>query len=191
MLLACTIYSLHYYTMTYKGTFFTAWPTILTLPAPTTHREGDRFELVCSFTGVPAPEIRWEKDGSVFLLGGGGRSIMNSPGRSQLEINSLILITSCLRRKDTRLSTRYIFTFQESLGMRLIGRHNLPSLTSADKGKTHVTKSMGSDASLLCTIIFFPVVVPSPPKHQRMDWLNVQQKRLQGPSSFARDWSHY
>ena len=31
-----------------------------------------------------------------------------------------ILITSCLRRKDTRLSTRYIFAFQESLGMRLV-----------------------------------------------------------------------
>ena len=30
-----------------------------------------------------------------------------------------ILITSCLRTKDTRLSTRYIFTFRESLGTRL------------------------------------------------------------------------
>ena len=30
-----------------------------------------------------------------------------------------ILITSCLRRKDTRLSARYIFAFQESLGTRL------------------------------------------------------------------------
>ena len=29
------------------------------------------------------------------------------------------LITSCVRRKDTRLSPRYIFTFRESLGMRL------------------------------------------------------------------------
>ena len=102
-----------------------------------------------------------------------------------------ILITSCLRRKDTRLSAWYIFAFQESLGTRLIGRHNVPSLTSADKGKMHVTKSMGSDASLLCGIIFFPVVVPSPPKHQCMDRLNVQQKRLQAPSPFDRDWSHY
>ena len=31
-----------------------------------------------------------------------------------------ILITSCLRRKDTRLSTRCIFAFRESLGMRLM-----------------------------------------------------------------------
>ena len=31
----------------------------------------------------------------------------------------LILITSCLHRKDTRLSPRYIFTFQGSLGMSL------------------------------------------------------------------------
>ena len=31
-----------------------------------------------------------------------------------------ILLTSCLRREDTRLSARYIFVFQESLGMRLI-----------------------------------------------------------------------
>ena len=46
---------------------------------------------MCSFTGVPAPEIRWEKDGSVFLLGGGGRRVINSTGRSQLEINSLAL----------------------------------------------------------------------------------------------------
>ena len=30
-----------------------------------------------------------------------------------------ILITSCLCRKDTRLSTWYIFAFQESLGTRL------------------------------------------------------------------------
>ena len=30
-----------------------------------------------------------------------------------------ILITSCLRRKDTRLSPQYIFTFRESLGTRL------------------------------------------------------------------------
>ena len=31
-----------------------------------------------------------------------------------------ILITSCLRMKDTRLSTRYIFAFRESLGTRLM-----------------------------------------------------------------------
>ena len=30
-----------------------------------------------------------------------------------------MLITSCLRRKDTRLSLWYIFTFRESLGTRL------------------------------------------------------------------------
>ena len=30
-----------------------------------------------------------------------------------------ILIMSCLRKKDTRLSARYIFAFQESLGTRL------------------------------------------------------------------------
>ena len=31
-----------------------------------------------------------------------------------------ILITSCLRRKDTRLSARYIFGFRGSLGTRLL-----------------------------------------------------------------------
>ena len=31
-----------------------------------------------------------------------------------------ILLTSCLCTKDTRLSARYIFAFQESLGTRLI-----------------------------------------------------------------------
>ena len=60
------------------------------LPAPVNHTEGDGFELVCTFTGVPTPKIHWEKDGSVFLCGK-GRSIINSPGRSQLEINSLAL----------------------------------------------------------------------------------------------------
>ena len=72
------------------SSFPTARPTIVTLPAPTTHTEGDHFELVCSFTGIPAPQIRWEKDGSVFLLGG-GRRIINTTGRSQLEINNLAL----------------------------------------------------------------------------------------------------
>ena len=68
----------------------TALPTIVDLPAPDTHTEGDHFELVCSFTGVPAPEIHWEKDGSVFLFGEGGR-ITNNTGRSRLEIYSLAL----------------------------------------------------------------------------------------------------
>ena len=69
--------------------FPTAQPTIESLPAPMTHTEGDRFELVCTFTGIPAPEICWEKDGSVFLLWE-GRRVINSTGRSQLEINSLL-----------------------------------------------------------------------------------------------------
>ena len=67
----------------------TAQPTIESLPAPMTHTEGDRFELVCTFTSIPAPEIRWEKDGSLFLLGE-GRRVINSTGRSALEINSLL-----------------------------------------------------------------------------------------------------
>ena len=68
----------------------TALPTIMDLPVPLTHSEGERFELVCSFTGIPAPEIRWEKDGSLFILGE-GRRVTNSTGSSQLEINSLAL----------------------------------------------------------------------------------------------------
>ena len=79
--------------------FLTALPTIVDLPAPPTHTEGDHFELVCSFTGIPAPEAHWEKDGSVFLLGE-GRWVINSTGRSQLVINSLALsdagVYSCL-----------------------------------------------------------------------------------------------
>ena len=55
-----------------------------------THTEGDHFELVCTFTGIPAPEIHWEKSGSVFLLGE-GRTIINSTGSSALGINSLAL----------------------------------------------------------------------------------------------------
>ena len=68
----------------------TAQPTIESLPAPIDHTEGDRFELVCTFTGIPAPDIYWEKDGSVFLLGE-DRRVINSTGRSHLEINSLAL----------------------------------------------------------------------------------------------------
>ena len=68
----------------------TAQPTIESLPAPTDHTERERFELVCTFTGIPAPDIHWEKDGSVFLFGE-GRRVINSIGRSQLEINSLTL----------------------------------------------------------------------------------------------------
>ena len=60
------------------------------LPAPLTHTERDLFELVCSFTGIPAPEIRWEKDGSEFLLGE-GRRVTNTNESSQLEIDSLAL----------------------------------------------------------------------------------------------------
>ena len=57
-----------------------------------THTEGTRFELVCSFTGIPDPEIHWEKDGSVFLLGEGRRVINStgSPMRSVLEIRNLL-----------------------------------------------------------------------------------------------------
>ena len=69
---------------------FTARPTIVDLPAPDTNTEGMRFELVCTFTGVPDPAIHWEKDGSVFILGG-DRRIINSTGRSALEINSLLV----------------------------------------------------------------------------------------------------
>ena len=54
------------------------------------HTEGTHFELVCSFTGIPAPQIRWEKDGRVFLIREGS-TIINSTGRSQLEIKSLAL----------------------------------------------------------------------------------------------------
>ena len=68
----------------------TAQPTIVDLPSPPTHTEGDYFELVCTFTGVPAPDIRWERDGSLFLFGE-GRRVINSIGRSQLVINSSAL----------------------------------------------------------------------------------------------------
>ena len=65
-------------------------PAITDLPSPPTHTKGDDFELVCSFTGAPAPDILWEKDGSVFLLGE-GRRVTNSVGTSQLEIINLTL----------------------------------------------------------------------------------------------------
>ena len=67
-----------------------ALPTILDLPAPRTHTEGEHFELVCIFTGIPAPQIRWEKGNHVFTLGE-GRRIIKTSGRSQLEINNLTL----------------------------------------------------------------------------------------------------
>ena len=39
---------------------------------------------------IPAPEIHWEKNGTVLLLGE-GRRIIKTSGRSQLEINNLTL----------------------------------------------------------------------------------------------------
>ena len=75
------------------------------------HTEGDRFELACTFTGVPAPQICWEKDGSVFLLGG-GRSIINNTGRSELVINSLALsdagVYSCSVTNMGGMATRSV-----------------------------------------------------------------------------------
>ena len=68
----------------------TVLPSIVDLPSPMTQTKGDHFELVCSFTGIPAPEIHWEKNGSVLLLGEGMR-VINTSGRSQLEINNLTL----------------------------------------------------------------------------------------------------
>ena len=71
----------------------TAQPEIMSFPPPTTHTEGDRFELICTFTGIPNPDIRWEKDGSVFLLGEGRRIINSTRGTtktSQLEITTLL-----------------------------------------------------------------------------------------------------
>ena len=89
----------------------TARPTIVDLPAPTTHTEGEHFELVCSFTGIPAPQIHWDKDGSVLLLGG-GRRVINSTGRSQLEINNLALsdagVYSCAVTNVGGMATRSV-----------------------------------------------------------------------------------
>ena len=89
----------------------TALPTILDLPAPRTHTEGEQFELVCTFTGIPAPQIHWEKDGSVFLLGD-GRRIINSTGRSALEINSLLVsdagVYTCSVSNDAGNTTRSV-----------------------------------------------------------------------------------
>ena len=81
------------------------------LPAPPTHTERDLFELVCSFTGIPAPEIRWEKDGSLFLLGE-SRRITNTNESSQLEIDSLALsdagVYSCSVTNDAGTDTRRV-----------------------------------------------------------------------------------
>ena len=58
---------------------------------------------MCTFTGIPPPQMHWEKDGSVFTLGE-GRRIINTSGRSQLVINGLALsdagVYSCLVKND-------------------------------------------------------------------------------------------
>ena len=76
-----------------------------------THIEGDCFELVCTFTGIPPPDIHWEKDGSLFLLGE-GRRVTNSTGRSALEINSLALsdagVYSCSVTNSAGTDTRSV-----------------------------------------------------------------------------------
>ena len=85
-------------------------PTIVDLQAPMNHTEGDHFVLVC-FIGTPPPMVGWQKDGSMFLLGE-GRNIMNSPGRSQLEINSLALSDageySCSVTNGVEMNTRSV-----------------------------------------------------------------------------------
>ena len=56
-----------------------------------------------------------------------------------------ILITSCLRTKDTRLSTRYIFAFRESLGTRLIHipeRGSLGTRLPGEPAGTRLFRSM-------------------------------------------------
>ena len=87
-------------------TFFssTARPTIVSLPAPDTITEGMRFELLCMFTGVPAPNILWQKDDHVFLLGEVGRA-----GES-----STVLEGQCWR------STAYWSVMQESTTVRCL-----------------------------------------------------------------------
>ena len=92
----------------------TAQPTIVNLTAPMTHMEGTHFQLACSFTGIPNPQIRWEKDGSVFILGD-GRRVINSTGsrlRSALEINSLALsdagVYTCSVTNDAGMATRSV-----------------------------------------------------------------------------------
>ena len=68
-------------------------PVIVSLPMTSIHTEGDRFELVCTFTGIPNPEIRWEKGGSLFVIEGDRRiinSTSSSTKTSQLEIPSLL-----------------------------------------------------------------------------------------------------
>ena len=89
----------------------TALPTIIDLSIPTVHTEGERVELVCSFTGNPAPQIRWEKDGSLFLHGGSRRTI-NTSGRSLLEINNLALsdagVYTCSVSNDAGNATRSV-----------------------------------------------------------------------------------
>ena len=76
-----------------------------------TYTEGDHFELVCSFTGIPAPEICWEKDGSEFFLGE-GRRVTNTNESSQLEIDSLALsdagVYSCLVSNVGGMDTRRV-----------------------------------------------------------------------------------
>ena len=89
----------------------TALPFIVDLPAPMNHTEGDYFVLVCSFIGTPPPIVGWQKDGSMFLLGE-GRSIINSNGSSQLEINSLALsdagVYTCSVTNDAGMNTRSV-----------------------------------------------------------------------------------
>ena len=100
-----------YMNIIYEHVCPTALPFIENLPAPMNHTEGDHFVLVCSFIGTPPPMVAWQKDGSMFLLGE-GRSIMNSTGRSQLEINSLALsdagVYSCSVTNDAGVNTRSV-----------------------------------------------------------------------------------
>ena len=61
------------------------------LEVPEVLTEGERnVTLNCSFTGIPAPIVHWEKDEEVFTPEG-SRRVNNIDGLSQLEIGILTL----------------------------------------------------------------------------------------------------
>ena len=89
---------------------------------------------MCSVTGVPAPEIHWEKDGNVFLLEG-GRSIINNTGSSQLVIDSLELsdagVFTCSVTNMGGMASRSVRLQVEGQSMLLITKLNFLPPTPA------------------------------------------------------------
>ena len=96
---------------------------------------------------------------------------------------SPILITSCLRRKDTRLSPWYTFVFWVSLGMRLI------LIMHFCVKMQNLTPTVSNNAFTQCTLIFYCYIIQMSchvNKHETLVMLKIGKHNCSHSSVFWR-----